>query len=65
MNSRITKALLAVAILAVVLAAGILIGRRSPVPDQTAANGTTPQQQAARPATPAPSEAGVRDPYQR
>jgi mono/diheme cytochrome c family protein len=65
MNSRITKALLAVAILAVVLAAGILIGRRSPVPDQTAANGTAPRQQAARPATPTPSEAGVRDPYQR
>jgi hypothetical protein len=64
MNSRITKALLAVAILAVVLAAGILIGRRSPVPDQTAANGTAPQQQAARPLRNA-LRTGVRDPYQR
>ena len=64
MDFRI-KALFAVAILAVVLTAGILIGRRSPAPDQTVTEPATQQEAAARPARPAPAEPAIRDPYQR
>jgi mono/diheme cytochrome c family protein len=64
MNSRITRALLACATIAAVLAAGIWIGRRAPVQEEAAAPAA--QQQGAAPkAAAAPSEPAMRDPYQR
>jgi len=63
MNSRVTRALLACATIAVVLGAGILIGRRAPVQEEAAA--PAPQQQAAAPAPAPPAEPAMRDPYQR
>ena len=62
MNSRITRTLLAGVTIAAVLAAGIWIGRRSPV--QEAA--TAPPQAQAKAAAPADtSEPATADPYQR
>ena len=63
MNSRITRALLACATIAVVLAAGIWIGRRAPVQEEAAAPAL--QQQKAAPAAAPPQEPVMRDPYQR
>ncbi len=64
MNLRLTNALLACVMIAVVLAAGIWIGRRSPVQEE-AVPAPAAQQQAAAPAVPPPSEPAMRDPYQR
>ena len=63
MTSRITRALLAVATIAVVLAAGIWIGRRAPVQEEAAA--PAPQAQTATPSAAPASEPAMRDPYQR
>jgi mono/diheme cytochrome c family protein len=64
MNSRLTNVLLACVIIAVVLGAGIWIGRRSPVQEQ-AAPAPAAQQQIAAPAAAPPAEPAMRDPYQR
>ena len=64
MNSRITRTLLACATIAVVLAAGIWIGRRGPVQEEAAAPAAQQQSAAPRPAA-TPSEPAMRDPYQR
>jgi mono/diheme cytochrome c family protein len=61
MRSRITRTLLAGAAIAVVLAAGIWIGRRAPV-EQASSPAAAPQQAAARPQTPEPE---IVDPNQR
>ena len=62
MRSRISRTLLAGVAIAVVLAAGIWIGRRAPTED--AGQPVAPQQQAA--AAPAPaSESPISDPHQR
>jgi mono/diheme cytochrome c family protein len=63
MNSRITRLLLAVTTIAVVLAAGIWIGRRAPVQEEAVATAAPPPSPA--PAAPAPSEPAMNDPYQR
>jgi mono/diheme cytochrome c family protein len=64
MNSRITRVLLAGATIAAVLVAGILIGRRAPVQEEAAAPAAQQQSAAPKPTAP-PSEAVMRDPYQR
>ena len=64
MNSRITRVLLACATIAVVLAAGIWIGRRAPVQEEAAAPAAQQQSAAPKPVAP-PPEPAMRDPYQR
>src|SRR5258706_11709136 len=64
MNSRITRALVACATIAVVLAAGIWIGRRAPVQEEAAAPAQQQSAAAPKPAAPA-AEPVMRDPYQR
>ena len=65
MNSRITRVLLACATIAVVLAAGIWIGRRAPVQEEAAAPAAQQQSAAAPKSATPPSEPVMRDPYQR
>src|SRR5260221_10100377 len=64
MNSRITRALAAVATIAAVLAAGIWIGRRAPVQEEAAAPAAQQQTAAPKQAAP-PAEPAMLDPYQR